>query len=155
MTRSSNGLAVKRALVAAARALNPPAANYAVYFGYPGDTYPDEAVAFTDTRSTQDVATMSTRRTRDETIEQDVLIVVTFQGSSDEAQEAAEARAYALLGGIEDYCRATDTTLGGSVLWCTLTSHNVEGYTPAENRASGYACQISATFTARARITTP
>lgn len=151
---ASAGLAFKRALWSAASGLLPATGDTAVFWGYPGNTYPREAVAVTDTRSTQEVATLGRPRGRDEFLEQDVMIVVTANGSSDEAQQRVEARAYEILALIETHCRETDPNLGDSVLWCALGSFEVEGFTPTEQLSAGYSCQISATFTARARVRT-
>ncbi len=150
-TESTAGLLFKAAIRDAIRGLYP---DVVVFWGYPGNTYPWEAIAVTDVRANQATATLGTRRSRSEDLEVDVLFVVTVQGSAETAQEEADRRAWDLLSGLEFYVRAADPTLAGLVLWCALSNYQAEGFTPEEQRSAGYVAQITATFAAQARITT-
>lgn len=148
---SSRGLALKAAIVQACRDLYP---DVETFWGYPGSTYPREAIAVTDVRSVQEVATLGNRRSRREQLEIDLFFVVTVQGSVAFAQQDADTRCMELLNGVEFYLRDTNTTLDNLVLWCALSSYQMEGFTPEEQRSAGFAAQITATFAAEARITT-
>ncbi|MDM4761886.1 hypothetical protein QT381_02565 [Galbitalea sp. SE-J8] len=122
-----------------------------VAFGHPGIEQPDEIVAFTKVASEQEPATLSTNRSRDETLTQTVVISVWREGGADQEQAASD-RAYELLGALEEWARMTRTNVGG-VLWCALTSHTSDGETSPQVLAAGRLVEVEATFTARARIT--
>jgi hypothetical protein len=54
---------------------------------------------------------------------------------------------------VEQYARVTDTTIGGAVRWCFLTQHTSQGHTDPQVLEQGRVIEISATFTALARVT--
>lgn len=112
----------------------------------------DQWVMVEGLSSTQQPATISTNRSREEALTCTV-VIECFRPGADEAQEMAEADAYALLEAIEYQVRVTDTTLGGAVRWCFLTSHRSDGFTTPEGMAEGRSCVIEAEFTAAARVT--
>jgi len=125
-------------------------ANVGVYLGHPGMVDPDQdMVLFLDVHATQDPATLA-NRSRDETVELDVMFSSFIAGQDDDS--AATARVYALVGQLEQYCRVTDPTLGGAVLWCFLTEHQSKGATAPESLPGGRLIYVLARFTARARI---
>lgn len=124
--------------------------NVGVYLGNPGMADPDQdMVLFLDMHTTQDPATLA-NRSRDETIELDVMYSSFVGGEDDDA--AATDRAYHLLGQLEQYCRTTDPTVGGAVLWCFVTEIQSKGQTAPESLPGGRLIYVLARFTARARI---
>ena len=143
--------ALKDAFVSAARTLWA-GTDVQVAFGHPGQTQTDDIVAFGRVTSSQEVATMGTNRSREETLTLDVVISI-FRGGGPEMEAIASARGYALLGELEEFARKTDTTIGGTVRHCFLTSHESDGATDPEILAAGRLIEISAQFTAQARIT--
>lgn len=151
MTVSDVAAQFKDAMVTAATtAIND--ADVMVCYGHPGTVQPDDIVSFGRVTSTQSPHTMSTNRTRWNTLTIDVTISVYRTGGADQEQVAGD-RAYELLNLIEEYVRVTDTTLGGLVLYCFCTSHESDGYTDPQVIAKGRLIEITATFTAESRIT--
>ncbi|WP_353809156.1 hypothetical protein [Agromyces sp. SYSU T00194] len=148
-------LALKNAFVAAAHTLWDSDQAVQIVFGQPGYPVPDDIVAITDGTTEQQPGPMGGRRLRDEDLTQDVVISIWRPGGQEMEKVAAE-RADELLRQLEHQVRHTDTTLGGVVEWCFLTSVRHEG-TPQELTGDGRLCQLTVTFTARARIssTTP
>lgn len=149
--------AFKAAFVAAAQTLvasRDP--EVLVSFGHPGQAMGnfDDLVAFTTISVDQEPATLGTNRSRSETLTQTVQISCYRAGGPDREQVASDG-AYELLGLLEHHVRVTDTTLGGLVLWCFLTSHTSTGETDPDLLASGRTIDIDATFTAKARVTGP
>lgn len=150
-TLSSAAPAFKTALVAAIKtAINDPAVL--ITYGHPGQELADDMVGVNKITSGQAPATMSTNRTREETLTAEV-IVSCYRGGGQEAEQVAGDRAYYLLGLIENHVRAVDTTLGGVVRECALTSHDSEGATDPALTAEGRVIEIAAVFTAKFRIT--
>ena len=122
-----------------------------VSYGHPGMHQAAEMIAFLELSGTAEVATISSRRQMDETLELTVTVSVWYGGGDSDLDAAT--RAYELLAGVENYARVTDTTVGGTVRHCFMTSHTSPGQTPAEFLADGRLMEVSAVFTARARIT--
>lgn len=150
-TPFTNDLALKVALAQVIRELLPDKKRTTVSWGIPGPSFRDEIVALMETESDQVMATMGGRRTREETIVQTVTFTVVKQGSDDSALMAANVRAIEMLGLLEYHCRITDTTLGGVVRQCFMTSHSGdEVLIPQRNQGRTY--QVEAVFTAQARI---
>ena len=126
-----------------------------VSYGHPGAkilNYP-VTVGFADLEAGQDAATLGTNRSREETLTLTVWIVSFKAGHTDD--RAAAARAYEVLGVLEKHVRVTDTTLGGVVRQCFLTTHRSTGETDPNLLASGRTIDLEATFTAQCRITGP
>jgi len=146
--------AFKAAFVAAIQGLYAADDTVLVTFGHPGPqvvNYPD-AVAVMGIEVTQEPATISTNRAREETITATVAISSWRPGGA-EVEATAAAAAYGILQAIETYVRVTDTTLGGVVRHCFLTGHRSEGATDPAALADGRTIEIEATFTAHVRIT--
>lgn len=122
-----------------------------VVFGQPATVDPDEIVSFGAVGVGQSKATLGTNRSREETITLDVQISVV-RGGAEEAEIEASRRCYELLRMIERHVRMTDTTVGGTVRECFLTSHDSPGATPEEVMHKGRMIDVLATFTATARI---
>lgn len=143
---------VKSALYEAARTLYDPD-TVLVSFGLSTARADlNEMVALLEVRVRQEQGPLSaTNRSRDEYVEQQVVISVFRAGPHDD-REVSEA-AYEHLRKLEYYVRQTDTTLGGVAMHCQLTEHESYGYTQVENLSHGRLCEIEATFTARVRIT--
>ena len=119
-----------------------------VSLGTPATMEPDDLVAFMGVRTEQSVATIG-NRSRDETLFLDVQISCRRGGDS---ELDVQTRAYELLGIIEQYARKKDPTIGGTVMWCFLTSTETAGYTDPDDIANGRVADIHATFQAQARI---
>lgn len=124
-----------------------------VSYGHPGTERPDDIIMFTRVGVGQEPATFSaTNRSREETIDLDVLISVA-RGGGPEVEEVCGARATELLSALEYYVRITDTTLGGVVRHCFLAQYETDGWTVENQQFQGRNISIEATFQAVARIT--
>ena len=118
-----------------------------------GPNRPDEHVLFLGTDSDQAPATMSTNRSREETLHVELQFFVTRWGEVDAAREADDYM-YARIGELERYCRMTDTTLGGVVRHCFLVSHVTDARSFAgPNNTAGHLAAAIVRFEAKARIT--
>jgi hypothetical protein len=138
-------------LTAATTAINDP--TVLVCLGHPGTQLPDDIVSIGDLTVTQDFATMSTNRTREMVITQEVIVSIYRAGGPDQ-EPVVSARGFDLLNRIEEYVRVTDTTLGGLVRWCMCTGHGPSGGSlDTDVLAKGRVIEVPAQFTARARIT--
>lgn len=122
-----------------------------VVFGQPSNYIPDDIVSFGRLTTGQETATLGTNRSREETLTVDVTISC-FRAGTEDAEIAAAERAYDLLRRIEHYARMEDTTIGGTVRTCVLSSHESEGATPEELTEQGRVAEVIATFTAKTRI---
>ncbi|ALV43120.1 hypothetical protein AU252_19770 [Pseudarthrobacter sulfonivorans] len=151
LTQATLGLAFKKAFYQAVKTLM--ATGYEtehvyVVFGPPTTYNPEDIVSFGRVSSGQAAATMSTNRSREETLTLEVVISCALGGDEDAALATSE-RSTELLRLIERLVRMDDTTLGGAVRECVLTSYESE----TEVTDEGMATDIAATFTAKARIT--
>lgn len=109
MTQS--GPAVKAALIDLFRTLYPDA--YASY-GMPGAYQPDEIAAVLNQRFEMTRPTYGTGRSREESVETDVVFSVLVPGG-EEAQQAATERAYAMALALDEHFRTKpQETLGNS-----------------------------------------
>jgi hypothetical protein len=154
LTQATLGLALKKALYAGIKDLfapDPETEHVYVVFGQPANYVPDDIVAVGRITAGQDMATMGTNRSREETLTVDVT-VSCFRGGDEDAEIATADRAYDLLRRIEHHVRMTDPTLGGVVRTCVLTSHESDGATPEDLIDQGRVTEVIATFTAHARI---
>jgi len=145
-------LTFKNAMVAAAQTIWPTGDAVRVSFGHPGATTADDIIAFMDVSSVQEPAALGARRQRQETLELTV-VVSCYRAGGAEQEKIASDRAYSLLGLLTQQVRVTDTTVGGTVLFCFLTSHQSDGATDPDMISVGRLIEISAVFTAEARIT--
>ena len=125
-----------------------------VSYGHPGPGFDnwDDWVSVAALRAAQESGPLGTSRPRNEDIALTVWIGCYRAGGPEAEQEASDA-AYAILQAIDHYTRQTDTTVGGTVWWCFLATHESNGVTPDELLEHGRTIEIEATFTARARIT--
>lgn len=124
-----------------------------VSYGHYGIENADDVILFLGVQTEQATATMSsTNRSREETLTLDVYIR-SFRAGEADNDRVPTARVYELLGRLEDYVRTTDTTLGGVVRQCFLTSSQSEGLTDKQMLAMGRQIDCVAQFTALARIT--
>lgn len=153
MTVADAAAAFKDAMVTAATtAVNDP--TVLVCYGHPGIQQPDDIVSVGRVTSTQEPGPMSnTNRSRTNTLTVDLTISIFRRGGADQEQVAGD-RAYSLLSAVEEYVRVTDTTVGGTVMWCFLTSHTSDGATDPTLLTQGRCIEITATFTAYTRIHT-
>lgn len=154
LTMATVALAFKEAFYNKTKQLmaaDPETKAVYVCFGQPATINPDEIVSFGAIGVGQEKATMGTNRSREETITLDVQLSVV-KGGAEEAEIEASRRCYELLRLLEYYVRVTDTTVGGTVRECFLTSHDSPGATPEEVMHKGRMIDVLATFTAKARI---
>jgi hypothetical protein len=127
--------------------------NVLVCYGHPGKFQPDDIVSWGRVTATITQGPLSaSNRARDITLVASVKVSIK-RGGGPEMEQVAADRAYYLLNAIEEYVRATDTTLGGLVWWCFCTGHDADGATAPENLAEGRIIEIDAEFTAQGRIT--
>lgn len=124
-----------------------------VAFGHPGMEILDDCVSFGEISTDQTEGPMGGRRSRNEVLTLTV-IFSCFRAGGGEMESVAAARAFGLLGELENYFRKTDTSVGGTVEWCFLSGLASDGSTDPDVLAAGRLCTIAAQFTARARITT-
>lgn len=116
------------------------------------DTHSD-CVVIGPVSSTSEVAAMGPTRPRQETLTCEVT-VYSFRAGGNAQESVVEARAYELLGLLENYVRVTGTTLGVAGLqWCFLTDHRGDAATDKAVLAKGRMHVVVGTFTAAARIT--
>ncbi|WP_115790037.1 hypothetical protein [Arthrobacter silvisoli] len=154
LNQATLALAFKKAFYEAIKQLmadDPATPHVYVVFGTPASYEPDDIVSFGRVTSGQAVATLTTNRSREETLTVEVRISC-FVGGAEEAEIAASERCYELLRMIERHVRMTDTTVGGTVRTCFLTSHESDGETPEELLEQGRVIDVTATFTAAARV---
>jgi len=154
LTQATLGLAFKKAFYEAVKtfmAEDYETEHVYVVFGQPATYNPEDIVSFGRLSAGQAAATLSTNRSREETLTLEVT-VSCFLGGDEEAEIATADRAYELLRRIERHVRMTDTTVGGTVRECVLTSHESEGATPEDLIEQGRVTEVVATFTAKARI---
>lgn len=132
---------------------------------YAGDTDPYTRVvrglpAFADAQdnvcvgvvtSNQELITLGTQRSREETLTCEVTFY-SFRFGGDEMEEVVEARAWEMLDELAQYVRVTDTTLGGVVRQCFLTDVASDQATDPDVLAKGRMHVLSATFTAENRV---
>jgi len=122
-----------------------------VAYGHPGTNLANDIVSIGTVSGSQEVATMSPNRSREEYLSIEVVFSV-YRGGGVEQEQIVTERAYALLGQLETYTRLTDTTLGGVVRWVTLQNHTCSGETEPDLIAQGRVVELTATFEARARL---
>lgn len=133
-------------------AATPDTVEVLVSYGAPSSLDPEDVVAFLGVTSEQNPATIG-QRSRDEDLTIDVAISCFRGGLGEETELVCGQRAYQLLRMIENQVRKTDTTVGGTVLWCFLQSHESTGQTDPQLIQQGRVIEITARFAARARIT--
>jgi hypothetical protein len=144
--------AFKNAMLAAAHTLwDQTEPDVQITFGHPGVQLNDDIVAFGKVTSDQEVAALGPTRPREETLTLEVLFSIYRVGGPEQEQICSD-RGYELLGQLENYVRAIDTTVGGTVRDCFLTGHESDGASDPLVIAKGRAIEILATFTAHARI---
>jgi hypothetical protein len=151
---SSSALAdFKNAAYARGLLLWPANTGVQVAFGHPGVVELNDLVAFTDVSGVQEPVTFGTSRSRDEELELTVMYSV-FRAGGPEMEKVAFDRAVELQDDFETYVRATDTTLGGVVRHCFLTSLNCASILDGEVMANGRLVEIEAKYSAVARVRT-
>jgi hypothetical protein len=155
MSQFTNALEFKKALYNATKQLlaeDPETVEASVNPGLPGTFDAPDLLVFGKVSMSQSVATMGTNRSREETLTVE-LTISCFLGGDEDQELPSQERAFMILGKIERYVRMTDTTLGGVVRQCFLTSVETDGETPAEYSAEGRAVDVTAIFTAQNRVT--
>lgn len=152
MTAETAAHAFRAALYAAA--LNLWAGTpVQVILGNPATYQADDVVEIGAVNSTQDPATFGSQRSREEQLELEVIISI-FRAGGIEREADVFDRAYALLEDLALFCRVTDTTVGGTVRQCALTSNAYGSGNSDQTLAAGRIGVVVAKFTAQARIRT-
>lgn len=149
------GQAYKTAMVDAAAALFADQ-DILVTFGAPtgeDGLRRDDVVGVAGLEVEQTTGPLGTPRTRDEHMVLTVWVSVFRAGDVPDLERQASDRAFDLLSSIEHHVRQTDTTLGGTVLWCWLTSYTTTGFVDTARQVAGRTVDVEAKFTARARVT--
>lgn len=156
MSTGTAALSFKKALYTTIKTLvaaSPTYKDAAVFPGTPGTFLPDDIIQVGKFSSIQEPATMSaSQRSREESLTVEVTISCHVGGGED-MEMLSQERALDLLMLIERYVRTTDTTLGGVVRHCFLTSIDSDGATPPEYIHEGRAIDVTAQFEARNRVT--
>ncbi len=132
-------------------AADPDTEHVLVTYGWPGTFEPEDLVSFLGVTSEQEAASIS-RRSRDETLTLEVSISC-YRGGGQDMEQVSARRAYQLLRMLDTFARVTDTTVGGTVMWCFLVGHESSGHTDPALIEQGRTNEIVARFSARARIT--
>ena len=154
MSTVTAAAAFKAAMVTAMQTLTASDDTVLVTFGSPGQqvlNYND-AISFEDLTAEQSPATLGTNRSREETLTL-LVVIESFRAGGPEQEKVAADAAYALLALLERHVRMTDTTVGGTVRDCFLTSHRSQGFTTPAEMTQGRLCLVEATFTAHVRVT--
>lgn len=149
MTSETAAYAFRNAFYVMAQTVD---ANTLVVLGNPALYQRDDVIEIGEVTSEEDFAAYGTNRSREESLDLSVIISV-YRGGGIRAEADVFARAYALLELLATKCRITDTTLGGVVRQCFLTSHSYGSGESNQNLAQGRVAVIVAKFTAKARIT--
>ena len=119
--------------------------------GLPSFANAQDVVAVAAVTTSQEIATMSTRRAREETLTCQIDFY-SFRPGGVEMEEVVEGRAWAMLDAVAAYVRVTDTELGGVVRYCFLTDAASDAATDPDVLAKGRMHVVSATFTAVNRV---
>ena len=139
--------------ISQAWAVDPDKSEVLVSYGMPGTYLPNDMISFHGVQSNLVPGPNGYgTRARDETLSLEIVISVVRPGGPDQEIVAAQ-RAYALLRALDTYARVTDTTIGGSVLWCFCVQHQSNGFTDPQLLEQGRVIEITARFDAKARIT--
>lgn len=114
-------IGVRTALYAACQTLFA-ADDVLVSYGDPGNYQPDVLVAVMQSRGGITSPVMTPRRPREKALETDVQISV-YQAGGEEAQIAADTRAWALADQLEAFFQTDpNEKLGGACRWCFVTN---------------------------------
>lgn len=119
--------------------------------GLPSFANAQDVVAVGAVTTSQEIATMSTRRAREETMTCQVDFY-SFRPGGVDMEVVVEERAWNMLDTLAEYVRVTDTDLGGVVRYCFLTDAASDAATDPDVLAKGRMHVITATFTAQNRV---
>jgi len=147
--------AYKDALYSLCQTLWPVASSTVlVSYGNPGMNQPPDIVAIMDVTSDQVIATLGNLRQREETLTCKIIVSCFRAGNADNDKVPFDA-AVALLAMIENSVRPTtgDTTLGGTVRECFMTTVVSTAAADPQLLAMGRTVELEATFTAHVRVT--
>lgn len=151
MVEFTQALQFKQALFDIAVEILDP--DVQVCYGHPGQSMLNDLVVFGEVGSEQVPGPHGGQRSRDETLTLTVVVSI-FRPGGPEQELITATRGYDLLGQIENHVRKTDTTVGGTVRECFLTSHASDGSTDPQVLSAGRLTTIAAQFTAHTRIST-
>lgn len=139
---------IKAELVTALRTLFPVPVK--VSYGAPWGDLVDEFIAVGNMESRNDLATMGTPRSREETV-QITITISCWSGSPD--QQVVTERAYSMLQDIEEYLQLTDPTLAGTVRTARVVSHALTETAEPDDAGNGRYAEVEAVIECRARLT--
>lgn len=152
MSDFTAAVAFKNALYAQAVTLWAADPSVQVSYGHPGQSQADDMVAFMDWSGSQEPVTLGPRRQREEELRVTVQFSI-YRGGGPEQEKVCTDRLVEMLGDLEEYTRATDTTLGGVVRHCFLEAFESTGSTDPAILAAGRVIEASAVFVAINRVT--
>ena len=146
---SSKAPLVKAALFTVCQTLYPVPIQVA--YGHPGTDLESDIVSVGSVRATQEIATMSTMRNREEVIFVDV-IFSCFAGGGTEVQQGVTERAYTLCALLEDHLQTTDYTLSGTARLARVTGADLIESDDPDLLALGRLSELTATVEVQVRI---
>ncbi len=146
---SSKAPLVKAALYTVCQGLY--AAPIQVAYGHPGTDLEADIVSVGAVRATQEIATMSTMRNREESIFVDV-IFSCFAGGGAEVQQTVTERTYTLCALLENHLQTTDYTLSGTARLARVISADLIESDDPDLLALGRLSELTATVEVAVRI---
>jgi len=146
---ASKAPAVKAALFTLCQTLYPVPIQVA--YGHPGTDLESDIVSVGSVRATQEIATMSTMRNREELITVDV-IFSCFAGGGTEVQQTVTERCYTLCALLENYLQTTDYTLAGTARLARVTGADLIESDDPDLLALGRLSELTATVEVQVRI---
>lgn len=152
--------AVRAAAVAVLQGLFPPPTL--IVYGAAGSNLADEIVGLGGTTTKIERPTSTTQRTREETVETEVIFSV-WTGAGPEQDQVITERAYVMLSAFADYFKTKpNETLSGACREALVTAYDDAGgvgatYEPDPDSPGGFIVtgrliEITAVLTARTRI---
>jgi hypothetical protein len=146
--------AFKKALFDAATTLfEDTAPEFEVVWGALGTRVPEQYVQILGVDVGQEPATMSSNRSREETLRIETQWYCTIRGEVDAAREAEEY-VFARIRELERHVRMVDTSLGGVVRECSLAAAVVDSTRiQNQNTSVGRLGVALVIFEAKARVT--
>lgn len=146
---ASKAPAVKAALFTLCQSLYPVPIQVA--YGHPGTDLESDIVSVGAVHSTQEIATMTTARNREEMITVDV-VFSCFAGGGAEVQQAVTERCYTLCALLENYLQTTDYTLAGTARLARVTGADLIESDDPDLLALGRLSELTATVQVQVRI---
>lgn len=126
--------------------------EFLVCWGKVGANVPDQYVEFHGTDNTEAPATMGTNRTSEETLRLETMWWVTRFGDAEIVGPEADLYLFDRLAELEHYVRVTNTTLGGVVRHCRVTTFATDDAAMNRDNSYGRLSAAVAIFEAKVRL---